>query len=211
MTPAADQLRAIAGGTLTTASDAAHALSVLRHGSADVVLVDLALVDDLSALGSLCGEAGSAYVVLLRAAVEPSIAEELVAQVVPLGPRRIDTGTRRLRAGPLDIDLAARSVHLDGISVATTVKEFDLLAFLAARPGRVFSRAELLRHVWQSDPRWQLASTVTEHVRRLRGKIERDASRPSIIRTVRGIGYRFDVPADDAPLPEVPSPTVWAA
>jgi DNA-binding response OmpR family regulator len=63
---------------------------------------------------------------------------------------------------------------------------------LTASPGRVFSREELLRLVWASSSDWQDPATVTEHVRRLRLKIEADPERPRWIATLRGVGYRFD-------------------
>ena len=76
-----------------------------------------------------------------------------------------------------------------------TRKEFDLLAFLASAPGRVFSREDLLERVWGSNGRWQGRSTVTEHIRRVRLKIETDPENPRWITTIRGIGYRFAAPA----------------
>ena len=96
-------------------------------------------------------------------------------------------------AGPLVIRAAERRVLLDGRNLELTPKEFDLLAFLAtSAPGRVFSREELLREVWDSSAEWQDRATVTEHVRRLRRHIEADAARPRLLQTVRGAGYRFD-------------------
>jgi len=91
----------------------------------------------------------------------------------------------------LVIDLATRDVWVEEQSVALTAKEFDLLAFLASSPRRVFSRDDLLRGVWHSDPGWQNPSTVAEHVHRLRRKIEPDPSTPKWIMTMRGAGYRF--------------------
>jgi PAS domain S-box-containing protein len=85
-------------------------------------------------------------------------------------------------------------VTVAGTPVDLTAKEFDLLAFLGARPGRAFTRDELLRAVWQSASEFQQASTVTEHIRRLRAKVEPDPADPAILVTVRGIGYRFDSP-----------------
>jgi DNA-binding response OmpR family regulator len=73
-----------------------------------------------------------------------------------------------------------------------TAKEFDVLAFFAASPGRVFTREDLLREVWASSSEWQDSATVTEHVRRIRLKIEADPDRPRWISTIRGVGYRFD-------------------
>lgn len=113
---------------------------------------------------------------------------------------RIETVLRRSRrAGPpatldfgeLRIDVAAREVWVRGAAVAMTAKEFDLLAFLAASPRQVFAREQLLRHVWESSSKWQDPDTVTEHVRRVRRKIEDDPDRPRWVLTVRGAGYRF--------------------
>ena len=69
------------------------------------------------------------------------------------------------------------------------------MAFLAASPDRVFSREELLERVWGSNGRWQGRSTVTEHVRRVRLKIESDPENPRYITTIRGVGYRFSTNA----------------
>ena len=72
-----------------------------------------------------------------------------------------------------------------------TPKEFDLLAFLATHPRRVFSRAQLLDRVWNSSSEWLGEATVTEHVHRLRLKLEKDPSRPTLLLTVRGVGYQL--------------------
>jgi DNA-binding response OmpR family regulator len=95
----------------------------------------------------------------------------------------------RIDAGPIEIDLHARTVRAGGKPVSLTSREFDLLAFLARSPDRVFRRAELLERVWGytiGD-----TATVTVHIRRLRAKIEPDPSNPTHIETVWGIGYRF--------------------
>lgn len=94
--------------------------------------------------------------------------------------------------GRLVIRLAEREVLVDGRLVETTPKEFDLLVFLACSPRTVFSRQELLDRVWGSSTEWQDPATVTEHVRRLRRKIEDDALHPKWLATVRGVGYRFE-------------------
>jgi len=73
-----------------------------------------------------------------------------------------------------------------------TSKEFSLLNFIAASPRQVYSRAQLLEHVWSSSSEWQNEATVTEHIRRLRAKIEHDPDHPLWIKTVRGVGYRFE-------------------
>ncbi|WP_203791703.1 response regulator transcription factor, partial [Paractinoplanes rishiriensis] len=90
----------------------------------------------------------------------------------------------------LTADTGRRTATLDGAPLTLTVREFDLLAFLMSHPDRAWSRAELLDKVWG----WQFGdhSTVTVHVRRLREKVERDPAEPSRIRTVWGVGYRYE-------------------
>lgn len=95
-----------------------------------------------------------------------------------------------LRDGDLEADLGARQATLGGDVVSLTVREFDLLTYLMARPGRAFSREELMSSVWG----WEFGdkSTVTVHVRRLREKIEADPAHPVRLATVWGVGYRWD-------------------
>ena len=90
-------------------------------------------------------------------------------------------------ASKLHIDPWTREVELDGEAVELTAREFDLLAFLAAHPRRVFTRAQLLEQVWSSSRSWQSEATVTEHVHRLRHKLG-----PRYLVTVRGVGYRLE-------------------
>jgi DNA-binding response OmpR family regulator len=96
--------------------------------------------------------------------------------------------------GDLIVDRDKRTVTVREENIPMTRKEFDLLAFLAASPGQVFSREDLLERVWGSTEEWQGRSTVTEHVRRVRLKIESDPDSPKWITTVRGVGYRFTLP-----------------
>ena len=109
---------------------------------------------------------------------------ELEARVRAVLRRGTGTPTTTLEHGDLVIDQGTRTVTVGLSEVPMTRKEFDLLAFLAAAPGRVFSRDDLLERVWGSNGRWQGRSTVTEHIRRVRLKIEADprtraGSRPS--------------------------------
>jgi DNA-binding response OmpR family regulator len=91
----------------------------------------------------------------------------------------------------LRLDLTCRDVVIDGELVELTSLEFDLLAFLASSPRQVFSREMLLDRVWGSSSEWQTAATVSEHIHRLRRKIEGDPGNPRWIQTLRGAGYRF--------------------
>jgi DNA-binding response OmpR family regulator len=96
----------------------------------------------------------------------------------------------------LQINESTHEVRLRGELLDLTSKEFALLAFMASSPRQVYSRAQLLEHVWSSSAEWQNEATVTEHIRRLRAKIEVDPDHPQWIKTIRGVGYRFEPPAD---------------
>ena len=105
-------------------------------------------------------------------------------------PRQIERPVRTF--GDLEINELTHEVKVAGRPVDLTSREFGLLAFLATSPRQAFSRVQLLEMVWDSSTEWHNEATVTEHVRRIRAKIEVDPDRPRWITTVRGIGYRFD-------------------
>jgi DNA-binding response OmpR family regulator len=127
--------------------------------------------------------------------VKPFSPAEVVARVkAQLRRVRLDTEPPvdgRLRGGDLELDPLERGLRVRGQAVALTAKEFDLLHYLMAHAGEVFSRDELLDAVWDQDFTGGPA-TVTVHIRRLREKIERDPSRPSHLKVVWGTGYKFD-------------------
>lgn len=102
------------------------------------------------------------------------------------------TVARVARGGSgLEVRPAERVVLLDGRPVDLTRREFDVLAYLAARPRQVVTREELLTQVWGSQIDWQDPATVTEHIRRLRRKLEPGHETTEWVTTVRGVGYRF--------------------
>ena len=90
----------------------------------------------------------------------------------------------------LRIDPSKRAVSLDGKPITTTYVEFEILAALAANPGRVYTRDMLLSRVW-GDSAYRDPRTIDVHIRHLREKLEADAKEPEYIFTVRGVGYRF--------------------
>ena len=125
--------------------------------------------------------------------VKPFSPAELAARITSVLRRaRHEHPDRRLDFGELSIDPGGREVLVRGNAVAMTAKEFDLLLFLASSPRQVFGREQLLQQVWSSSSEWQDSATVTEHVRRVRRKIECDPDHPRWVTTVRGVGYRFE-------------------
>lgn len=126
--------------------------------------------------------------------VKPFSPRELVARIKAV-LRRSTANTiateQPITLGQLELDPRSRTVSVAQTPVTLTAKEFDLLYFLARHPRQVFSRTQLLDHVWGYEF-YGDESTVTVHVRRLREKIEPDPSQPSYIQTVWGVGYKLE-------------------
>ena len=124
---------------------------------------------------------------------KPFSMAELVSRVRALLRRReLDrtASSRRLRVGGLELDPEAHRVSVDGEPRSLTRSEFKLLALLASQPDRVFSRRELMQHLWDSSYVGdQRACDI--HISNLRRKVERDPERPDRIVTVRGVGYKL--------------------
>jgi DNA-binding response OmpR family regulator len=126
---------------------------------------------------------------------KPFSTKELMARVRAVlrratGPLARVASSPVLVDGDLRVDLAAYEARRNGMTVALTPREFELLAFLMRHPRQAFGRQQLLDAVWGY--RYGDTSTVTVHIRRLREKIERDPSSPSRIATVAGVGYRWE-------------------
>ncbi len=202
-----------AGFRVERAGDGADALARAAARRPDLVVLDLMLpgMDGLEVCRRLRAR-GPVPVVMLTARGDEDDrilglevgADDYVTK--PFSPRelvlRVESVLRRTRPAPaprppsaagLTADPAARRATKHGTELALTLREFDLLAFFLRHPGRAFSREELMREVWGWD--FGDLSTVTVHVRRLRGKVEDDPARPRLIQTVWGVGYRFG-PAD---------------
>lgn len=129
--------------------------------------------------------------------VKPFSPGELAARARSVLRRSADQGVAgkqpfRPTGTGVEIDRESRNVWVDGTAVELAAKEFELLAYLVDHPRRACSRSELLAAVWSSSTGWQTEATVTEHVYRLRQKIEPDPQRPRWLRTVRAIGYRWE-------------------
>jgi len=125
---------------------------------------------------------------------KPFSPRELVARVKAV-LRRFEPALvqQKIRMGDLEIDSGAMLVQVSGKAITTTATEFRLLEYFASRPGRVFTREQLLDAVWR-DTSYVTLRSVDVYVRRIREKIEQDAENPRYLRTVRGVGYRFEAP-----------------
>ena len=124
---------------------------------------------------------------------KPFSPRELAARVRAVLRRTAKMGLRlrSLRFDGIAIDAERRSVDVDGRLVSLTAREFDILYHLASHPAQVFAREQIVACLWNEDFGGE-ASTVTVHIRRLREKIEADPARPRHVKTVWGVGYRFE-------------------
>jgi DNA-binding response OmpR family regulator len=196
------------GADVKTDTVSPDALSRLPDLAPDLVIVDAADEPVLAhQLLSVLASAGSPVGILVvlspheldRAAwhevaddfVYPDASvEELRLRLALLRARRGETGHAVIRQGPVALNVETYQVTAGGRPMDLTYKEFELLRFLAEHPGRVFSRATLLREVWGYDF-YGGTRTVDVHVRRLRAKL--GPEHEHLIETVRGVGYRAAV------------------
>jgi DNA-binding response OmpR family regulator len=125
--------------------------------------------------------------------MKPFSLGELAARVRSVLRRaRPPAAPPRSPSAGIEVDTATREVFVRGCLVNLTAREFHLLAFLVRNPRQVFTRPQLLHSVWDSEVTWQSEATVTEHIHRLRSKLEDDPAHPRWLQTVRGIGYRLE-------------------
>ena len=126
---------------------------------------------------------------------KPFRPRELVSRVrAHLRRRRIDSSaageSRKLEFPGLEVDLLRREVKSGGETASLTAKEFEVLALLASAPGRVYSREQIMRHLWDGDFFGE-ARAADVHVQHIRKKTEPDPANPRYVLTVRGAGYKF--------------------
>ena len=106
-----------------------------------------------------------------------------------------DDDSKTIRIGKIEINTNHYEVLVDNQRIDITPKEFDLLVYMALRKGRVLSREQLLSSVWDFDYEGE-TRIIDVHISHLREKIEKDSKRPQYIKTVRGFGYKFEVPEE---------------
>ena len=200
-----------AGFSVVEASDGPGALQAARDHALDAIVLDLGLpgMDGLDVTRELRA-ASNVPIIILTARTEESdriVGLELGADdyvTKPFSPRELvarlravlrrvdmaDPDTRVLRVGAVVVDRPKMRVTVDGDEVDLTPTEFELVATLAAQPGRVFTRAQLLDAVhgvaFETYER-----AVDAHVKNIRRKLEPDPRRPRYVQTVHGVGYRF--------------------
>ena len=201
---------------MTVAADAESAIAEVKRASTDLVVLDISLgADDGRMVLSQIRELGDLPVILISGKGDTAdrvlglrLGADDICRSPSLrsswspgwnrscagwgGPSRPQPPAAGSSTEGLHLDERTREVTVDGSPVDLTAKEFDLLAFLVRSPRQVFSRGQLLEHVWSSRSEWQDEATVTEHVRRVRHKVEKDPEHPKWITTVRGVGYRYE-------------------
>lgn len=203
-----------AGYRTHRAGDGPSAMRMAEEVSPDLIVLDIMLpgFDGIEVMRRLHERPGEPVPVILLTArseegdrlaglrrgaddyvVKPFSPAELVARadaVLRRVSRAAEPEGRVIAHGPLRIDPNARAVTVDDRPVSLTALEFDLLHFLAQRPGWVFTRDQLMESVW-GHTFFTDTGTVTVHVRRLRAKLESDPRHPTLIETVWGVGYRL--------------------
>jgi DNA-binding response OmpR family regulator len=206
------------GYEVVTASDGDAGLEAARSQRLDLILLDVMLpgMSGIEVLRVMRREGIDTPVIVLSAKGEeidrvvglkigaddyvakPFSRPELLARIEAVLRRQrrdaVDepSGDERLEAGPVVVDLARREVAMAGQPIHVTTKEFDLLALMAAQPGRIFTRDQLLSRIWGYDYAGE-GRTVDVHISWLRGKLRRIDGH-DYFRTVRGVGYAFSPP-----------------
>ena len=202
------------GYEVRLAAEGNEALSIAHEWSPDLIVLDLMLpgVDGLEVCRRLRANAHLPIIMLTARGeesdrivglemgaddyiVKPFSPRELVARIKAVLRRTstspVHTSGGSLRFEAVAINPRSRVVTVDGHEVRLTAKEFDLLLFLASNAGQVFTREPLMDKVWDFTYAGD-ASTVTVHIRRVREKIEADPLKPRHIKTVWGVGYKFE-------------------
>jgi len=213
VTEVVERYLSLEGYEVKVTGDGAQALTVAGQWHPDLVILDLMLpeIDGLEVCRRL-RQYGSVPIIMLTAKgnetdrivglelgaddymVKPFSPRELVARVKSVLRRAVGTNQstdNALHYDDMIIDAAARVVTIKGRRINLTAKEFDLLYFFASHPDEVFTREQLMNRVWDYSYSAEY-STVTVHIRRLRVKIESDPIKPRFIKTLWGVGYKFE-------------------
>jgi len=199
-----------AGFTVTVCRNGDEAYSLARSGGFDVLVLDIMLPgrDGLSILRNLREAKNTVPVILVTARsalnerleglnlgaddylAKPFYVEELIARIHAVTRRALGDQLTQMSAGDLTVNLITREVKRGAMRIELTAREFSLLELLMRSPGRVYTRTQILEHVWGYDFDPQ-TNVVDVCIRRLRNKIDLPDDKEPLIETVRNVGYRF--------------------
>jgi two-component system response regulator RegX3 len=203
------------GFSVVTADNGAEALRKFDQGGIDLVLLDL-MIPEVSGT-EVCRQIRAksrAPIIMLTAkdsevdkvvgleigaddyVTKPYSSRELVARIRAVLRRNhgedVEATPGVLVVGEVRMDIDRHQVSVNGAPVSLPLKEFELLEFLMRNAGRVLTRMQLIDRVWGSDYVGD-TKTLDVHIKRLRAKIEPDAANPTLIQTVRGLGYKMEL------------------
>ena len=199
------------GYGVVAVADGGSAMSALADAEIDLVVLDLSL-PDMSGLDLLRHIRRTSALPVIIVSGRVGEADRIVGldlgaddyMTKPFSPGELSSRLRAVlrRTSPVEptvlvfddlrVDVSAHQVFARDQSIELAPKEFEVLVFLARSPLKVFTRAQLLQHVWRSTSGWHDEATVTQHVHRVRHKIEADPDKPRWLRTVSRVGYRFE-------------------
>ena len=201
------------GYTVTVAPDGPTAIAEFDRGGVDLVLLDL-MIPGIPGT-EVCREIrtrSTVPIIMLTAkdseidivvglelgaddyVTKPYSTRELLARIRAVMRRQSepsDLAEPILESGPVQMDIERHTVRVNGIDTAMPLKEFELLELLLRNAGRVLTRGQLIDRVWGSDY-FGDTKTLDVHIKRIRSKIESTPSEPTMLVTVRGLGYRFE-------------------
>lgn len=206
------------GYKVMAAQDGEEAVRLATTMNPDLVIMDIMMpkLDGLEASQKIKMQADVPIIVL---SAKDDVVDKIVGfkmgvddyQTKPFSPAelalRVKAVLRRSKNSPekknkdiieypnVYIEYSTRLVKIWGQEVVLTAKEFDMLWLMACHPNQIFSRLQLLEKIWESHFEGD-EDTVTVHIRRLRRKVEKDAAKPDLIKTVWGVGYKFEPPKE---------------
>lgn len=204
------------GYKVVAAQDGEEAVRLATTLNPDLVIMDIMMpkLDGLEASQKIKAKVDVPIIIL---SAKDDVVDKIVGfkmgvddyQTKPFSPAelalRVKAVLRRSKSTPdkknkeileyphVHIEYSTRLVRIWGQEVTLTAKEFDMLWLMASHPNQIFSRLQLLEQIWESHFEGD-EDTVTVHIRRLRRKIEKDAAAPDLIKTVWGVGYKFEPP-----------------
>ncbi len=203
------------GFSIVTAATGTEALRKFEQGGIDLVLLDL-MIPEVSGI-EVCRQirAKSKIPIIMLTAkdsevdkvvgleigaddyvTKPYSSRELVARIRAVlrrnGNDELESASGLLTVGGVKMDVDRHQVSVNGSAISLPLKEFELLEFLMRNAGRVLTRMQLIDRVWGSDYVGD-TKTLDVHIKRLRAKIETDPANPTVIQTVRGLGYKMEL------------------